>query len=182
MPILRLESVSVTYRQRREPALADVSLTVDAGQLALVAGASGSGKSTLLRVVSGLVPRSYRAQITGRYELAGRGTADLSLREISDVVGTLLQSPERQIVASTVDSEIAFGLENRGVPSSRITEQVRETAHRLHIEHLLGRSTADLSSSTSRSRASTRRRRIGCSASYAGTSTRVGPPSSSSTA
>lgn len=144
-PVIELDQVSVQYRRANEPSLISASLSLHSGELIVVAGPSGSGKSTLLRVLNGLVPRSYRAQVTGTVRIGGVDAEPMSLRDISETVGTLLQDPGKQVVGQTVLAELAFGLENRGVAPAEIDRRCRSVADRLQIEHLLDRAPRELS-------------------------------------
>jgi len=113
-PALVVENLSFKYRERPDYALRDVSFELEAGQIMLVAGTSGCGKTTLIRCLNGLIPRSYRGELEGRIYLRGEATGDKSLAAISQMVGTVLQDPERQILGSRVVNEVAFGPENLG--------------------------------------------------------------------
>jgi energy-coupling factor transport system ATP-binding protein len=143
--ILTVENLSFQYRTRPDIALSDVSFSLEAGEMLLIAGASGCGKTTLARCINGLIPRSYGGERTGKVLLNGVDVKDMSLVEISQTVGTLLQDPERQIVASNVYNEIAFGPENLGMPREEILERVESAMRRLKIEYLRERSTFSLS-------------------------------------
>lgn len=143
---IRVSHVSFTYRSRAQVALSDVSVEFKPGQIALVAGASGCGKTTLIRCINGLIPHSYANGILkGRITLFDQEVGLMPLSQTSQLVGTVLQDPEQQIVASDVMSEIAFGLENLGLPRDDIRVRVRETAQFLNITHLLDRETFALS-------------------------------------
>jgi len=144
-PLVEVDGLSFRYRRASEPAVRDISLTVQPGEVILVAGPSGCGKSTLLRAMNGLVPHAYPGELSGLVRVDGRPTADLRLREIAQVVGTLLQDPAKQIVGATVESELAFGPENLGVPSDAIARRIREVVAETRIGHLVGRETAHLS-------------------------------------
>jgi energy-coupling factor transport system ATP-binding protein len=111
----------------------------------MVIGPSGSGKSTLLRCINGLIPRSYRGMRAGQVFLHGTDVADMQIADTAQTVGTLLQDPERQIVASNVYNEIAFGPENLGLPRAEILARVEQAMKRLKLEHLLDRQTFNLS-------------------------------------
>ena len=111
-PLLEVDRLSFRYRRATEPALRDVSFRLDAGEVLLVAGPSGCGKSTLIRALNGLIPNSYRGELTGEVRLAGVPNTNRRLRELATVVGTVLQDPAKQVVASTVAAELAFGPEN----------------------------------------------------------------------
>ena len=144
-PLVEVDGLTFRYRRAQEPAVSDVSLRIGPGDVVLVAGPSGCGKSTLLRAINGLVPHAYSGAMTGEVRIQGRRTTELRLRQISEVVGTLLQDPAKQIVGSTVDSELAFGPENMGMPPAGIAERLREVASETGIGHLIGRETAYLS-------------------------------------
>jgi hypothetical protein len=77
-----------------------------------------------------LIPRSYRGERKGKVLLHGRDVAEMEIAEMSQVVGTLLQDPERQIVASNVFNEIAFGPENLGLPREEIIFRVEQVIKR----------------------------------------------------
>ncbi len=145
VPPLIVEGLNFRYQSRPEQALYDVSLTLARGELLLIAGASGCGKTTLIRCINGLIPRSYKGERTGRVLLYGQETAGLPLSRISQMVGTVLQDPERQILGAHVFTEVAFGLENLGLPRDEIRRRVDETLHYLGIAHLRNRETFYLS-------------------------------------
>jgi len=144
-PPLAIENLTFRYRSRPEPALQDVSFTLKSGELLLIAGASGCGKTTLIRCINGLIPRSYKGDLEGRILLHGEQTAGQSLARISQVVGTVLQDPERQILGARVAAEVAFGLENLGLPRSEIVERIEAALEMLGIPHLRDRETFLLS-------------------------------------
>lgn len=144
-PILVVEDLSFQYRTRTEAAIQGVSFELRPGELLLVAGASGCGKTTVARCINGLIPRSYKGVRSGSVRLHGREVTTLPLAEIAQVVGTLLQDPERQIVASSVLAEVAFGPENLGLPRDEIMARIDEVLARLGIEHLRQRETFALS-------------------------------------
>lgn len=93
---------------------------VNKGEVLLIAGSSGCGKTTLMRSINGLIPHTYRGEYHGDIKLFGKSVFEMKMVEISKNVGTVLQDPERQIVASYVFNEIAFGLENLGLPREEI--------------------------------------------------------------
>jgi energy-coupling factor transport system ATP-binding protein len=144
-PLVAVESITFRYRRATEPAIRDVSLTVDRGEVVLVAGPSGCGKSTLIRAINGLIPHAYPGELSGTVRVAGEATTELKLRDIARTVGTVLQDPGKQIVGATVESELAFGPENLGLERTTIRERIDVVAVQAGIEPLLGRETAALS-------------------------------------
>lgn len=142
---LVIEQLTFRYRTATEPAISAINLAAEAGQVVLVAGPSGCGKSTLLRCVNGLIPRSYRGELQGRVSVAGQQVAALSLSRLARLVGTVLQDPEKQIVASYVAEEVAFGPENLGWPRPQILAAVEAALEELGIAHLRERETYRLS-------------------------------------
>jgi len=142
---LVIEDLSFRYHSREELAIKNISLSVDAGQVLLIAGASGCGKTTLARCINGLIPRSYKGELSGKILLNGKEVTGLSLAQVSQIVGTVLQDPERQILGTRVANEVAFGLENLSLPREEITERVEEALAHLRIPHLMERDTFHLS-------------------------------------
>ncbi|KAB8140369.1 energy-coupling factor ABC transporter ATP-binding protein [Chloroflexia bacterium SDU3-3] len=143
--LLHIDNLSFRYRAADTPSLSDIGMAAREGELLLIAGGSGSGKSTLLRCLNGLIPRSYGGELAGSIAIAGQNPADLSLAQLAQLVGTVLQDPDRQIVASYVGRQVAFGPENLGWPRERIRAVVDATLERLGIAYLRDRETANLS-------------------------------------
>jgi len=142
---LVIENLSFQYRTRPELAIQNISFELKPGEMLLIAGSSGCGKTTLARCINGLIPRSYRGKREGRVLLYGKDVAEMQIADVAQIVGTLLQDPERQIVASNVYNEIAFGPENLGLPRAEILERVEKAIKRLKIEDLRDRETFNLS-------------------------------------
>ena len=126
-------------------ALDDVNLEVHAGEILLVVGSSGSGKSTLLRAANGLVPHSTGGRFAGDVVAFGRSTRTHKPRELADVVGFVHQDPEAQFVVDRVEADVAFVLENLGLPDQAMRRRVEEVLDALGIAHLRDRNPATLS-------------------------------------
>lgn len=144
LPIV-VENLSFRYRDRQETAIQDISFSVDEGEILLIAGASGCGKTTLIRAINGLIPRSYKGEVIGRVLIYGEETKGWPLARISQKIGTVLQDPERQILGTKVLNEIAFGLENLGLPREEIIQRADEALNFLKISDLRDRETFNLS-------------------------------------
>jgi energy-coupling factor transporter ATP-binding protein EcfA2 len=142
---LLVENLTFKYRTRPELAIEDISFELKQGELLLIAGSSGCGKTTLARSINGLIPRSYRGERSGKVLLYGKDANEMEIPEMAQIVGTLLQDPERQIVASNVFNEIAFGPENLGLPRDEIMMRVEQAMKRLNLEYLRERETFNLS-------------------------------------
>ncbi|WP_151735905.1 ABC transporter ATP-binding protein ['Paenibacillus yunnanensis' Narsing Rao et al. 2020] len=143
--IIEFEHFSFTYRSQQEPTLRDVTLSIAAGEKVLIAGPSGSGKSTLAHCLNGLIPFVHKGTADGRLSIKGRDPRELSIAAVSGMVGTVLQDPDGQFVGLTVGEDIAFGLENRGVPLAEMNRRVTAAAAAVGIEELLGASPQELS-------------------------------------
>jgi energy-coupling factor transport system ATP-binding protein len=144
-PIISLRNVTYRYPTAARPALREFSLDVEEGEFLLVTGASGSGKSTLLRLLNGLVPHFYGGELSGGIEVAGRNPVEVGPGEMSDSVGLVFQDPEAQFVAEMVEDEMAFGLENAGLPLAAMRKRIEEALNAVGIEHLRGRRVNTLS-------------------------------------
>ncbi|MGD2105012.1 MAG: ABC transporter ATP-binding protein [Anaerolineae bacterium] len=142
---LVVDGLTFKYRARPDPAVRDVSFELRQGELLLVAGTSGCGKTTLIRCINGLIPRSYKGDLSGQVLVDGKEASQMPLSRLSQHVGTVLQDPERQILGAHVYTEAAFGLENLGLPEDEIRERVEETLDYLRISHLRHRETFYLS-------------------------------------
>lgn len=144
MAIAALTHLTYWYPGAAEPALRDACLTLDHG-LTVVAGPSGGGKSTLLRVFNGLVPHFHGGRIAGSADVMGLNVIKTPTRKLARYVGFVFQDPELQTVYSVVDREVAFGLENVGLPPREMAGRVDEALHAAGVEHLAGRTVRTLS-------------------------------------
>ena len=126
-------------------ALRDVSLRIGEGEFVGVIGPSGAGKSTLASVLSGAIPHHFRGELFGSTLVDGRDTCDVTLTVISQVVGSVLQDIDAQMVASVVEDELLFGLENFGVPHDQIEDRITRTLDTVGIASLRDREIATLS-------------------------------------
>ncbi|MCI6681020.1 ATP-binding cassette domain-containing protein [Parafannyhessea umbonata] len=147
-PALELEDASFSYAvPAGEPAGPEVvshaSARVPAGAFALLVGGTGSGKTTLLK----LIKPEIRPQgaLSGAVRVLGRDAAAMSPRESAESVGYVFQSPDSQIVCDSVWHELAFGLENLGVPQDQMRRRVAETCYFFGMEPWFHRRCADLS-------------------------------------
>jgi len=142
---IEYRGVSFAYPDAPGRALDGVDLDVAPGEVLLVIGSSGSGKSTLLRAANGLVPHASGGRFTGDVVAFGRSTRSHHPRELADVVGFVAQDPEAQFVVDRVETDVAFVLENLGLPPEAMRRRVEETLDALGIAHLRHRSPATLS-------------------------------------
>lgn len=143
--MIRFDGVTFHYAGATAPALRDVDLTVEEGELCLVTGLTGSGKSTLLNAVNGLVPRFTGGHLRGRVSVAGQGTDSRPPQEFAHLVGVVGQDPLAGFVTDTVEEELAYGMEQLGVAPDVMRKRVEETLDLLGIAELRHRAMRTLS-------------------------------------
>ena len=119
--IIRLKDVVYQYEGNERPAVDGVCLDVQAGEFLAVLGRNGSGKSTLARLLNALL-----LPTSGTVEVDGLVATEDNPYPVREVCGMVFQNPDNQIVATVVEEDCAFGLENRGVPSDEIRRRVDE--------------------------------------------------------
>ena len=143
MAFLQVEDLSFRYPDAERSALENISFTVGVGELVAVCGVSGCGKSTLLSLLKrGIAPFG---KMSGSIFINGINREELDERKECAEIGFVHQRPEDRIVTDKVWHELAFGLENLGLPSNVIRRRVCETAAYFGIETLFRQNTADLS-------------------------------------
>ncbi|HUS14611.1 MAG TPA: ATP-binding cassette domain-containing protein [Chloroflexia bacterium] len=143
--LITLDRLTYSYPHAATPALCDVTLHVAEGEFLLLAGESGAGKSTLLRTLNGLVPHFYGGRIAGQVRVAGRDPVAAGTAAMSSLVGLVFQDPEAQMVADTVEDELAFAMENAGLPPALMRKRIEEVLDQLSIVHLRARRMSSLS-------------------------------------
>lgn len=125
--------------------LANLNLCVEPGEYLLICGASGAGKSTLCRTFNGLIPHFYGGVMQGGVWVAGLDTRTQPVGELLTHVGMVFQNPETQLFNSTVERELAFGLESLGLPQGEIRQRIAESAETVGVSSLLERNPRQLS-------------------------------------
>lgn len=143
--MIDLHGLSYAYPDTEHQLFDGLDLHVDAGDLLLVAGVSGTGKSTLLRVINGLVPHFHGGVLGGTVRVDGRDPVDLGPRGMADLVGFVGQDPEAHFVADTVEDELAFAMENHGLPAGTMAQRIEEVLDQLSIAALRHRQVDQLS-------------------------------------
>jgi energy-coupling factor transport system ATP-binding protein len=147
MAIVNLQNVTYKYPLTKTPVLQNINLQVKEGEFAAIIGPNGAGKSTLCYTLAGFVPHFFKGEISGSVEVAGLESSKSTLDEWVLNVGLAFQNPFNQISGAkyTVFEEIAFGLENTGVPREEIRRRVEEAMNLTDISNLADRSPYSLS-------------------------------------
>jgi len=147
MALINLRNVTYKYPLTKTPALQNINLQVNEGEFVAVIGPNGAGKSTLCYALAGFVPHFFKGEISGSVEVAGMESSKSTLDEWILNVGLAFQNPFNQISGAkyTVFEEIAFGLENTGVPREEMKSRVEEAMKLTDISNLADRSPYSLS-------------------------------------
>ena len=147
MAIVQLKIVTYKYPLTDVPALQNISLQVEEGEFVAVVGPNGAGKSTLCYALAGFVPHFFKGELTGTVEVNGRDLHKSTLNEWVLNVGLAFQNPFNQISGAkyTVFEELAFGLENIGIPRQEMISRVEEVMKLTGISDLADRSPYSLS-------------------------------------
>lgn len=139
-PIIELSHVTYSYPNSETPALNDLSLTINQGEWIAIIGHNGSGKSTLAKLLNYLL-----APTAGEITIAGTPVNEDNMWTIRDLVGMVFQNPDNQFVGATVEDDVAFGLENKGVPYEEMALRVQESLEFVGMSEFKDREPARLS-------------------------------------
>ena len=147
MAIVNIRDLNYKYPLTKEPVLQNINLQIKEGEFVAVIGPNGAGKSTLCYALAGFVPHFFKGEISGEIEVDGRKSSESTLDEWVLNVGLAFQNPFNQISGAkyTVFEEIAFGLENIGVPRDEMKERVKDAMSLTGISDLADRSPYSLS-------------------------------------
>lgn len=145
--IIEMECVSFSYGTAADGAYAlkDIDLSVEEGTFVGLIGPSGAGKSTLASAITGAIPHHYRGRLFGSTLVAGLDTCEAPPTDIAKVVGSVLQDIDAQMVASVVEDELLFGLENFGIDHREIEGRIASALDAVGIADLRHREIATLS-------------------------------------
>lgn len=147
MAIVNLQNVTYKYPLTNSPVLKNINLKVEDGEFVAIVGPNGAGKSTLCYTIAGFVPHFFKGEMTGTVEVLGMESQNSSLHEWVLNVGLAFQNPFNQISGAkyTVFEEIAFGLENIGIPRDEMMNRVKDAMKLTGISNLADRSPYSLS-------------------------------------
>jgi energy-coupling factor transporter ATP-binding protein EcfA2 len=142
---IEVNQLSFTYSGSTTKVLDNISLSVPQGAFFALVGPSGCGKTTLARCLNGLIPHFHPGELEGTVLVDGMNSQDHHAHELAQKVGLVFQNPENQLVAPTVERELAFGPENLGVPRNEIRQRVETLLHQHHLEGLREKAPYELS-------------------------------------
>jgi len=147
MAVVNLHNIIYKYPLTNTPVLKNINLQVEDGEFVAIVGPNGAGKSTLCYTIAGFVPHFFKGEMTGTVEVLGIESQNSSLHEWVLNVGLAFQNPFNQISGAkyTVFEEIAFGLENIGIPRDEMISRVEEAMKLTGISDLADRSPYSLS-------------------------------------
>ncbi|MGG3891657.1 energy-coupling factor ABC transporter ATP-binding protein [Metabacillus fastidiosus] len=131
-PIIDVQNATFHYHSDSQPALNNVSLSVNKGEWLSIVGHNGSGKSTLARILNGLIiPES------GFVNVCGINLSEETVWDIRRHVGMVFQNPDNQFVGTTVRDDVAFGLENNGIPRDEMVRRIEWATEKVKMDQFL---------------------------------------------
>ena len=143
--MISIKELSFRYGGGVKNALSNISIDINDGDFLGIIGASGAGKSTLTYAINGVVPHYFRGDFYGEVIVSGLDTAKEGPETLARHVGSVLQDIDGQMVASVVEDELLFGLENFGVPHDEIEGRIEESLATAGISELRSRDIGTLS-------------------------------------
>ncbi|WP_406660521.1 ATP-binding cassette domain-containing protein [Methanolobus sp. ZRKC3] len=139
-PIIELKDVSYFYASSKTKALDNIGLSIYAGEKIAILGANGAGKSTLFRHLNGILKPA-----SGQVLVKGKSVSKKNIRQVRQTVGIVFQNPDDQILAPTVEQDVAFGPINMGLPEEEVKRRVSESLELVHLSGFEDRSPHHLS-------------------------------------
>ena len=142
---IRIDDLWVRYREEEDYAVKGLSLRIDEGEFVILMGPSGCGKTTLCYTIMGIIPRVIKAEVKGSIKVFDLDPLTASPTDLAKYVTIVFQNPEMQLVTTSVYEEVAFPLENFGLPKDEIERRVKEVLEVVGLSGLENRSPASLS-------------------------------------
>ena len=144
-PIAVFEDVSYMYPGAARLALKDISLEIQAGEFLGLIGPTGAGKTTLCLTLNGIVPQFYGGRFFGRVTVAGLDTIEHPVSRLARHVSEVFQDPETQLIATSVENEIAFALENICLPREEMQARIPQVLEAVRLDGMEHRHPHELS-------------------------------------
>jgi len=140
-----IENVSYSYPRLDQTVLTDINLNINKGEFFGLIGPTGAGKTTFCCALNGIVPQFYGGRFFGKIEIAGLDTLDHPISVLAKHVGQVFEDPETQLIATSVENEIAFALENLKVPREEIMRRISRVLEAVRLEGMEKKHPAELS-------------------------------------
>jgi len=144
-PVVVLDQVSYQYPGTEKLALRDISIQIEPGEFVGVIGPTGAGKTTLCLSTNGIVPQFQGGRFFGHIRVAGLDTIENPVSLLAQHVGIVMEDPETQLIATSVENEVAFALENLGVPRTDMAERIKLALAAVRLSGMERRRPHDLS-------------------------------------
>lgn len=139
--ILEVENLTFKYEEDQEaPTLDGVSFAVQAGEWVSIIGQNGSGKSTTARAIDGLLEN-----VSGNIKIDGQILSSENVWTLRQKIGMVFQNPDNQFVGATVEDDVAFGMENQGIPREEMILRVEQALKQVNMLEFKGKEPARLS-------------------------------------
>ncbi len=145
MIVIETTNLAYTYPGGAKPSINGVSIKVKKGDFVLITGPSGCGKTTLCRCFNGLIPHFYQGKLMGEITVAGMDVTKYETHAMAKTVGLVFQNPENQLFALSIEKDVAFGLENLGMPRDEMQKRVEWALKLTDIYDLRERSPHEVS-------------------------------------
>jgi energy-coupling factor transporter ATP-binding protein EcfA2 len=143
--IISIDNLSYQYPRSPGLVLRDINLSVDRGEFLGIVGPTGAGKTTLCLALNGIVPQFYGGRFYGRVAVAGLDTVDTPIHLLAQHVAIVFQDPETQLIANTVEDEVAFGLENVRVPPEEMQRRIQWALAAVRLDGMQSKHPSELS-------------------------------------
>lgn len=143
--MVHIEQLHFKYKQGSDFALQDINLDIAKGEFVGIIGSSGAGKTSFTCALNGMIPHHYAGDFYGTVSVGGLDTVEVKPVELSRFVGSVFQDVDAQMVATVVEDEMLFGLENFQVSREEIEERIQTALQTIGIEHLRDRTISTLS-------------------------------------
>ena len=131
---LLIENLTFTYLHSDEPVLKNINLSIPRNKITAIVGVVGSGKTTLLMTMNGLIPQYFPGKLDGRVVVDGIDVSSVETEQLAQTINMIFDDPDLQIVANTVEEDVAFGPANFGLPCTEIWERVEKALARMRMQ------------------------------------------------
>lgn len=134
--MIQIKNLNFKYQRGEDFALKDINLTIEKGEFVGIIGSSGAGKTSFTYALNGMIPHHYQGDFYGSVKVKGMDTVEVKPVALSEFVGSVFQDVDAQMVASMVEDEMLFGLENFHVPHAEIEDRIQTALDTIKIAHL----------------------------------------------